>query len=298
MARRAAKPIVADTRQPVTVQLLNDDGSVVERTLYIDDRWNIMPPLSSNDYERLLESLEANNGIIPGWEPTIDEFDTILDGHHRIKGCNQLGIPVRLRWVTHLNDIQKQDFVWATNVPRRHLTITEKRELVRKRLLQRPEGSNIVIAKDVGLTDKTVDVIRTRMEDAGEIPHTIPARGRPKDGSEHTTPRIRVVNTEIPEIDEETEEEVDEKVDVPAADHRRMCFAEIRIGYAAPSEIERKRGQLPFERESVRLVWFSNRMYLQATAPRNLDEAQKLMIEAASRAIQEISKRPLRTMLQ
>ena len=63
------------------------------------------------------------------------------------------------------------------NIARRHLTQEEKREAIRKRLAETPEKSDSSLAKQLGVSDKTVTNVRREMETGSEIPSLKTSKG-------------------------------------------------------------------------------------------------------------------------
>ncbi len=63
------------------------------------------------------------------------------------------------------------EYVLSANVHRRHLTTTQKRELIQKVLQAHPEKSNRRIGKLATVDHKTVASARTELERRGEFPH-------------------------------------------------------------------------------------------------------------------------------
>ena len=52
-------------------------------------RYQVMPPLSSEEYQELHDDIKVN-GVL---EPIhVDEEGVVIDGHHRSKIANELGI--------------------------------------------------------------------------------------------------------------------------------------------------------------------------------------------------------------
>jgi hypothetical protein len=62
-------------------------------------------------------------------------------------------------------------FVLSKNIHRRHLTAEQRRELIVKLLKAKPEATNLQIAKQVKVDDKTVGKVRTELEGRSEIPN-------------------------------------------------------------------------------------------------------------------------------
>ena len=85
-----------------------------------------VPPLSNKDYQDLKESIKKD-GLF--FSITVNEKDEILDGHHRQKACNELGIEPKVVIKKFDNPIQEKRFVIESNLKRRHLQIHERARL-------------------------------------------------------------------------------------------------------------------------------------------------------------------------
>lgn len=72
------------------------------------------------------------------------------------------------------------------NIARRHLTQEQKRGLIREQLKETPEKSDRQIAKDLGVSDKTVGSQRKELETTAEIPQLKKTQG--SDGKERRKP--------------------------------------------------------------------------------------------------------------
>jgi N6-adenosine-specific RNA methylase IME4 len=148
-----------------------------------DLRYQVMPPLSQEDYAELKADISARGVQVP---VEYDEAGEILDGHHRVQICLELGIEhwpqlVRLG----LSDAEKSEHARKLNVARRHLDQRQKRTLIEDQLRETPEKSNRQIAAVLRVDGKTVGVARERLERTAEIPRlekTVGADGknRPK----------------------------------------------------------------------------------------------------------------------
>ena len=155
--------------------------SIDETTGEIIDTGNyqIMPPLSGNEYESLKAQIAKDGVLVP---VEYDEDGNILDGFHRVKACKELNIK---NWPSltriGLTETEKRTHARIINIARRHLNREQKRELVRAQLLDTPEWSNNRIAQAVGLNHKTVIVIRKEMEQneqLGKFPSLTGADGK------------------------------------------------------------------------------------------------------------------------
>src|SRR5260370_13125007 len=144
-------------------------------------RYQIMPPLLEGDRRRLKESIERK-GLLKDKVPEVDENGRLLDGFNRHEICAELGISYKPKRITDLAEDEKWDYVWAVNVPRRHLTTEQKRELIRERLRRHPEESDRAIRAQLGLHNMTVGAVRRALEDADEIIQTTRKHQRPYGG--------------------------------------------------------------------------------------------------------------------
>jgi N6-adenosine-specific RNA methylase IME4/ParB-like chromosome segregation protein Spo0J len=145
--------------------------------------FQLMPPLSPEDYAELKADIVRRGVQVP---VEYDEFGEILDGHHRVQICLEVGIKDWPRLIRFgLSDAEKREHARKLNLARRHLDQQQKRTLVEERLRDMPESSNRQIAAALGVDGKTVGVVRDRMERTAEIPQlekTVGADGkkRPK----------------------------------------------------------------------------------------------------------------------
>jgi hypothetical protein len=89
----------------------------------------LIPPMSDEEYRELREDIEANGYRAD--EPTTLYEGKILDGRHRARVCEELGIfpPTR-----NYDGNDPEGFVISKNVHRRHLTPTERGLIALKRL--------------------------------------------------------------------------------------------------------------------------------------------------------------------
>ena len=122
-------------------------------------RYQVMPPLSSEEYQELHESIKAE-GVL---EPIhVDEEGVVIDGHHRSKIANELGVPCPV--ITHddLSESQKRSLAFTLNLKRRHLNREQRRALGLESLRLDPIASNREHAKRTGLDHKTIQDIRVK----------------------------------------------------------------------------------------------------------------------------------------
>jgi ParB-like chromosome segregation protein Spo0J len=99
-----------------------------------DDRWQLLPPLSDDEYRALKADIAAQGVLVA---LVIDE-DTgeVIEGHHRLKAWTELraeGMKVPdypKQVVRFANDGDRVAFVLAANLFRRHLTREQRGEVV------------------------------------------------------------------------------------------------------------------------------------------------------------------------
>src|SRR5690606_21604024 len=90
--------------------------------------YQLLPSLSPDEYEALKADIAARGVQVP---VEYDEHGKILDGHHRVRACLELGIkdwPSIIRG--GMAEEEKIEHVLVLNLHRRHLTREQRRELV------------------------------------------------------------------------------------------------------------------------------------------------------------------------
>jgi N6-adenosine-specific RNA methylase IME4 len=141
-----------------------------------DSPFQVMPPLSADEYEALKADIAARGVMVP---VEYDEFGAVLDGHHRLQICEELGISQWPRLIRHgLSDHEKRRHARRLNLDRRHLDTAARRKLIEDDLRDEPEASNRKIASGLGVDHKTVGKTRADLESTGEIPQLDERKGR------------------------------------------------------------------------------------------------------------------------
>lgn len=233
---------------------------------------NPLPPLDPFDLRMLRESIR-DHGVR---EPIVkDEFDEIIDGHHRARIAAEFGADCPERIVSGLTAEEKRSFALTLNAARRQLTIDQKREVwdqgrttIAAALRADPTQSDRAVAQMAGTHHMTVAKVRDELEMNGDI-SKVERRGR----------------SEPKEIPAENN-----------ADHRNEVYIKTEIGYACESDEVRMRGNKPYPKASERLTWHSGQLPLTCSAPRNEQEAAAMLAEGFQRVSREMSSRPLKTM--
>lgn len=124
-------------------------------------------PLPADEYAALKADIAKRGVLVP---IEYDEEGNILDGHHRHRICQELGIKDFPRVVRRFSSLEeKEEHIVTLNVRRRHLTSEQKRKWAEWFLRRHPEWSNRRIAAEVGLSDPTVARVREELEAEGEV---------------------------------------------------------------------------------------------------------------------------------
>ena len=131
--------------------------------------YQVMPDLSNEEYQELKSDIFSRGVMIP---IEFDENGNVLDGHHRLKICEELKIidyPKVIR--AGMSETEKRIHARMLNIARRHLTQEQRRGLIKSQLIETPEKSDNLLAKQLGVSDKTVTTVRREMQSASEIPN-------------------------------------------------------------------------------------------------------------------------------
>ena len=130
--------------------------------------FQIMPPLTSEEYAALEQSIAKHGVLTP---VVVDENDTIIDGHHRQQIASKLGVFCPRRTIRDVTEQQKIAMSMTLNIDRRHLTREQRRELLAMSLKVEPEASDREHGRRTATDHKTAAKVRSEMEGRGEIPH-------------------------------------------------------------------------------------------------------------------------------
>lgn len=143
--------------------------------------YQVMPELTADEYAELKADIAERGVMVP---IEFDEMGNVLDGYHRLKICDELGIKDYPRVIrAGMTENEKLTHARKLNMARRHLTTGQKQQLIREQLKDTPEQSDRQIAKALGVSDKTVGFQRKELEAGAEIPHLSQMIG--SDGKEY-----------------------------------------------------------------------------------------------------------------
>jgi site-specific DNA-methyltransferase (adenine-specific) len=140
-----------------------------------------MPPLSDDEYAALKADIGAQGVLVP----IVFDADTgeVIEGHHRLRAWTELragGVRVPdypKQMLRFESDDDRLAFVLAANLFRRHLTRSQRAEIVAR---LRAEGWSLRrIGEVVGVDDKTVrkDLAEIADKSAIELPERVERRG-------------------------------------------------------------------------------------------------------------------------
>lgn len=158
----------------------------------IDSPYQLLPPLSDEEYEALKESIRQEGIHIP---VEVDEDGNILDGHHRARIALELGIEYPTNVRVGLTEVQKRSLSRTLNTQRRHLSQAQKRMVIADELRENPSDSNNAIAKRLGVSDSTVGIVRSTLGDEVASEWRVGADGK-KYPATHQTTNVRPLSAE------------------------------------------------------------------------------------------------------
>ena len=90
---------------------------------------DLVPPYTEQDYQSLKQSIKERGQLIP---ITINSGGVILDGHHRYRACQELGIECIFVVKDFESELEEKLFVIDSKLKRRHLNSFQKAELALK----------------------------------------------------------------------------------------------------------------------------------------------------------------------
>jgi hypothetical protein len=86
-------------------------------------RYQLLPPLSDEDYYRLKDDIARRGVMVP---VEVDENGAVIDGHHRKQIADSLGIKYRTIVRKGMSESEKRLHAVSLNLARRHLTDAQK----------------------------------------------------------------------------------------------------------------------------------------------------------------------------
>src|ERR1041384_4049243 len=112
-------------------------------------KFQLLPALSPDEFAALKADIAKRGVLVP---VEYDEHEAILDGHHRVRACEELGLAQWPRVVRRgLSAAEKRTHVRRLNLARRHLDGQQKRELIRQQWRETPEAPIDAVAQNLGV---------------------------------------------------------------------------------------------------------------------------------------------------
>jgi transcriptional regulator with XRE-family HTH domain len=156
--------------------------------MVIDIRYQLMPPLSPEEYAALRADIAERGVLIP---VEYDEEGNILDGFHRVQICQELGLDWPRVMRPGLTEGQKLEHAWRLNLARRHLS-REQKQGIAVRLRQ--EGwTQERIAQALAISQGTISMWFNEFINANKLAE--PNRIEGKDGKQYPPRKVRQPST-------------------------------------------------------------------------------------------------------
>lgn len=128
--------------------------------------YQLLPPLSDAELQELATSINEHGVMVP---VLVDEDGVVIDGHHRQRIADDLGIDYPVVQRADLSDADKRTLALSLNLHRRHLTRDQKRAVIAASLTADPELSNRQHAERTGASPTTVGAVREELEERGDV---------------------------------------------------------------------------------------------------------------------------------
>jgi ParB-like chromosome segregation protein Spo0J len=126
----------------------------------------LFPPISEEDFGKLAVDIKLH-----GLRQRIVLYQgKILDGNNRYRACEFVGIKPEFAADFPGDDAAARNYVISANIHRRHLDRETREKIVEALLKGDPTQSNRQIAATAKVDDKTVGVVREKLEATAEIP--------------------------------------------------------------------------------------------------------------------------------
>lgn len=138
----------------------------------------LFPPLDDAVEAALTESIRRFGVLVP---VVRDQSGRTLDGHHRSRIADGLGVSYRVDVVTVSDDDEAHEVARTLNADRRHMDPEQRREV--EAALREAGHSRPAIAAALGVDEKTV------RNDLAGSDHSEPERVRGKDGKSYPARR-------------------------------------------------------------------------------------------------------------
>jgi len=129
--------------------------------------FQLLPPLTDAEYAELKADIAKRGVLVP---VEYDEDENIIDGHHRVKACLELGVIAWPRLVRRgLSEDEKKSIALVLNLARRHLTNKQKAPVWK---YMRDLGMTLeAIAQADGAVSKSTvhEALKEQLSDSGKL---------------------------------------------------------------------------------------------------------------------------------
>ncbi len=131
-------------------------------------RYQLLPELTTEEFTALRDDIAERGVMVP---VEVDDEGRVLDGHHRARACEEMGInyPVVVR--SGLTETEKRQHARRANLLRRHLSRQQRRQVIADVIADEPELSNRAVARLVGCSHNTVQQVRDDGRGGGQVDH-------------------------------------------------------------------------------------------------------------------------------
>jgi ParB-like chromosome segregation protein Spo0J len=163
------------------------------------NKYQVMPPLSGEEYQALKEDIAERGVMLP---VVLDGEGNVIDGHHRMRALEELSgegrdvaDPITITRSDLQTDQDKRDEAWRLNMQRRHLNQAQKRAAIAAKLKESPGWADNRIAQLLGVDGKTARSVRISLEIRKEVPKVELLEG--KDGKYYPRSRTGDLEAEL-----------------------------------------------------------------------------------------------------
>jgi hypothetical protein len=150
----------------------------------MEQRYQVMPPLSPEEYEALKADIAEHGVLVP---VEYDDEGNILDGFHRVQICQELGLDWPKVVRNDLTDAQKLEHAWTLNLTRRHLSREQKQAIAIQ--LRQDGWTQERIAQSLCVSRATISMWLTEFVNSDEL--VAPPHITGKDGKRYPPRKVR-----------------------------------------------------------------------------------------------------------
>jgi DNA-binding transcriptional regulator YiaG len=129
--------------------------------------YQVMPDLSDEQYKALKGDIAEHGVLVP---VMVDENNAVIDGFHRVKVCQELGIETIPCMIGRgFSEEEKREEALRLNYQRRHLSRSQIRAIVMKEIRKNPTMSDRQVAALFGVSATSVGKWRGGLTSSGQV---------------------------------------------------------------------------------------------------------------------------------